>query len=213
MIYGNATADVYKLSNQATFLDKLFSPLTTELTNPLGEKSPEIKQQLSDAKELCIAFFSEPELQYRYRLFDSLYQYIIGYVKYEDDEQATAYYRSIVRSLFNDVVPLVYKLKLHYQQPRPFQLAALHNIALYPETSVSAGCPSYPSMHACMARVISVVCTDHFPALITSFQELEKDIPQSRLSMGLCLKSDLDCGYKVADHILSEVEFKIKYKL
>lgn len=211
MIYGQPTTTVHKLSNQATFLEKLFTDVTK--IKPPDINSEEVRNNLHQVKELHDAFSNQELLQNRYQLFDqSLYKYIYN-VNFENDEPTAVYYRSIIKSLFNDVVPLIYKMKLHFQFPRPFQLAALHKISIYPEQSLSAQCPSFPSMHACMGHLLVDVCSNNFPPAIPIFQGLDEDLSKSRLAMGVCIESDTKAGSRVADMILADKEFKIKYKL
>lgn len=211
MIYGHPSADVYKVSNQPTFLDDLFTSLNALPVVDVKDES--VKKQLEQVKEMHDSLAKDEFVLQRYRLFDkSIYQYIYNF-NFINDDGIVAAYKSVVKSLFNDVVPLLYKLKLHYQCPRPFQLAALHKVALYPEVSASAQCPAFPSMHTCIGDVVSDVCSNTFPQAVKDLQALRDELPLSRLNMGLCLPADIEAGHQVALSILNSKEFKIKYKL
>lgn len=211
MIYGHPSFDVFTLSNQPSFLDAIFSEFSEQkLPQP---DSSVIKKELEEIKELNDLYQKDEYLQKRYILLDrSLFQHIRN-TTFVDDEHITMHYRSLVTSLFNDVMPLVYKLKLKYQRPRPFQLAAIHNVPVYPALSYSAQCPAFPSMHACLGTVLTDVISNNFPQAINLFRDIGNDMQQSRGYMALCLPSDSNAGVMLAEKILANKEFKIKYKL
>lgn len=211
MIYGNPSLDIFKLSNQQSFLDTLFLPMTE--TKLPDEKSDVVKKELEEIRLLNEQYLSDEYLQKRYQVIDrSLFQYIKN-ISFTDDDSTMLRYRDLVLNIFNDVMPLVCKLKLKYQRPRPFQLAALHHVSIYPSLSYSAQCPSYPSTHACMGAVLDNVCSNTFPQTINLFRDITGDMYHSRMYMGLCLPSDVDAGRDLAQKILDHKEFKMKYRL
>lgn len=211
MIYGHPSADVYKLSNQSSFLDGLFTELSTLPITDVN--SPIVKKELEEVKGLNDILVKDQFILRRFRMYDKEFYRHIYNIKFVDDEETTVAYQALIRSLFNDVVPLVHKLKLHYQRPRPFQLAALHHVLLYPDLSWSAQCPAFPSMHACMGSIIGHVCVNTFPQTIRYFTDMKQELSHSRVQLGHCLPSDVTAGHIVAERIMQEKEFNIKYRM
>ena len=207
--YGNACAQAMTWVNNSSFLDRYFSDLNS--ISVLSAEDPIVKEELHRMAGLSRELNDE-NLK-RFKNYDRGLQSHVLSFKFIDDEDANDNYRQLIPELFNDVQPLVYKLKLHYHRPRPFQLAALNGVALYPQASLSANCPAFPSFHACMAVILSEVIGNRFPQAYQYFKELENDIIASRNYMGLCTRMDIEAAFIVAGVIIKDREFMIKYRL
>lgn len=197
--------------SQTSFLDDLFTDLnSSKLPDPSDGK---VKEELIVLKSLVDELTKDQDALRRYRMFDSSINKYFFQFKFEHDDSLTQKYREIVAELFRDAMPLIYKLKMHYNRQRPFQLAYINKIDLHPISSISANCGAFPSMHACMATLLGEVVGNTFPDVFGHFRNLSTDIIQSRQAMGLCLPHDCMEGIRVAERILSVQEFKVKYRL
>ena len=59
-----------------------------------------------------------------------------------------------IRNIYDDIYPLILKLKYKYQRPRPYQLAQYYKLKLFPLRSNSVGTPSFPSGHTIQSQLI-----------------------------------------------------------
>jgi len=209
MHYGNASTDCMHWSSQDSFLDSIYSDLTDISVTPVED--PLIKTQLEEGKERVIALVKDALSLKRFAQFDrSFFQYVRSF-KFEE-ETVTDQYRGIVNDLLKDSLPIIHKLKLHYQRPRPFQLAHLHNVDLHPIPSLCSY-PSFPSLHSCIGLLIQYVCGNIYPEYYNYFKTFAEDVYNSRIAMGVCLPGDVDAGRLVADRIFAVKEFKVKYRI
>jgi hypothetical protein len=209
MRYGNASTDCVHWSSQNSFLDGIYSDLTDISLTPVED--PIIKSQLEEGRDRVNTLVKDTMLLKRYAQFDrGFFQYIRSF-KFEE-ESVTDQYRGIVNDLLKDSLPVIHKLKLHYQRPRPFQLAYLHNVNLHPIQSL-CNYPSFPSLHSSIALLIQYVCGNIFPEYYSYFKTFSEDVYNSRISMGVCLPGDVDAGRLVADRLFAVKEFKVKYRI
>lgn len=205
---GISCLEAISYSQQDCFLDKLFSDaIKDELPAP---DSDQVAQELSQTKKYIDQYIRDPELIQRYEKYDRQFEKHIEGFLLEDNSG----YQQKVMMLFKDVTPLVYKIKFHYQRPRPAELLCLHKeISFHPVSSLTAQCPAYPSYHSCMGYVLYGVLGNLYPHMNNSFKSLATDIYCSRLFMGLCLVTDVDGGIALGKQILADKEFIVKYGL
>jgi hypothetical protein len=210
LTYGNPAAYLLPFIESHSFLDCLFTECTA-IHFPAND-SDEVKGELNQLVELSEQLKTNPATQERYKTYDqSLYNYLTAF-NFNDPEE-NGRFAAIVKNVYEDVQPMIYKLKIHFQRPRPFQLAGAHRLKLFPQFSYSADCPAYPSLHASIAYVLCEVCGNHYPTQYKYFIDLAKDIACSRLYMGLNYASDIQAAKKISDKILANKEFILKYGL
>lgn len=113
-------------------------------------------------------------------------------ISYEDLERIT-----------DDIDPITFYLKYHFNYPRPYQLALEHNIPLYPSQTTDACSPSYPSGHSIDAFVLGGLISKKFPQLRSSVMELAEKLSRSRLQGGIHFPFDSAFGKKIAGDILN----------
>jgi hypothetical protein len=208
MQYGNASRECMQWAGKTSFLDALFSDLTSIPLIPAD--SPTIKTELTTQCGEIDQLLTDSMLFQKYCTYDrQLFRQMRGWTF--DNDDITHQYKSIIEDLFADAFPLIHKLKLHYQRPRPFQLAAFHQVPFYPVPSLSAHCPSFPSAHSCLGALIQEVCGNIFPKFYIYFKTLADDLYLSRRHLGVCLPADVDAGRLVAEKIVANKEFKVKY--
>lgn len=98
--------------------------------------------------------------------------------------------------------PITMGLKYIFNYPRPYQLAAILNISLYPSQTTDACSPSYPSGHTIDSFVMSGLLGKKFPQLKEEVEKLGAKISQSRLQGGIHFHFDQDFGKQIAEDIL-----------
>lgn len=213
--YGLPCMEAKHLSQQPSFLDHLYTEITTS-SPKLPDQPPRYYE--NEIKLLCqygMQMQHDPTVCARYTLMDRNIYGFFAKIFFEGDQKATELYRETVQSIFADVLPLVHKLKLYYQHPRPVQIAAACGVTDFFPIASTAAYPSFPSLHACVATVIKEVVTSggYFPKQFKWFKESADDIALSRQYMGQVLPTDISGAVKLAGVIVKDHEFQVKYKV
>lgn len=208
--FGTPTNDQYSEMNREVYLDSLFSDFA-KYGYPKNS-SDATKEELNSLVEYTSALEQYPQQKKRYLLYDRA---LLQYFKEALSEDATAleHIKDIVDSISRDCLPLILKLKYHYNRPRPRQLASAYKLKLFSYKSYSADTPSFPSMHATLSKVICIVLGNLYPSSFSSMEKLHKDISYSRLNLGLCHQSDVDLGIYFGEEIVKNKEFALKYSI
>lgn len=207
--YGNPTQKVFKLLNSNGLVDDLFESLKKE-TMPTND-SELTKEELNEIVE-GISLLENPEndsFLKRYKSYDrSLVQSITTIFKQKgiDVEQ-------LCTDIQNDINPLIAKLKVHYNRPRPYQLANYYKLKLFPFESFSAESPCFPSGHTTQSYVMLNVIGSMYPIHYKYCKQIIDDIAESRKNLGLHYQSDNDYSFYVGEKILKHKEFAKKYEI
>lgn len=208
--FGTPSIDQYAEMNRQTYLDSLFADFT-KYGYPKNS-SDATKEELNSLVEYCSTLEQYPQNKKRYLLYDrALLQYFKEGLS--EDETALQHIKDIVDSISRDCMPLILKLKYHYNRPRPRQLASAYKLKLFPYKSYTADCPSFPSAHAILSKVLCEVLGNLYPSSFASMEKLHKDICYSRLNLGLCYQSDIDLGIYYGEEIVKHKEFALKYSI
>ena len=109
-----------------------------------------------------------------------------------------------IKKITDELDPLTYGLKYHFNYPRPYQLAKALELPLYPSQSTNACSPSYPSGHAIDSYVIGGLIGKKFPQLKDDAEALAERASRSRLLGGIHFPFDAEFGKKIAEEILSQ---------
>jgi acid phosphatase (class A) len=109
-----------------------------------------------------------------------------------------------IDAICDELDPLTYTLKYHFNYPRPYQLASALNISLYPSQPTDACSPSYPSGHSIDSFVIAGLIAKKFPQLKKQALALGEKTSKSRLLGGIHFPSDAEFGKKIAEEILDQ---------
>lgn len=208
--YGNICREDIEFLNQETFLDVLFSELTS-YSYPKNSSNTS-KEELNELVEYTNELLADEQSLARFQKYDSdLNGSLIGFlVKYKVKKDDAIH---LVNAINRDILPLMMKLKFYFQRVRPYQLAYYNKLKLFPYVSYSANSPSYPSGHALQSQVFAHVVGDKYPSLYKIVHAFAKDIQMSRLFMGLHYQSDIDYSIVIAEKIYENKEFKLKYQL
>lgn len=209
--YGNPNAVHKALLDQETYLDVLLSDI---LKYPPTTLLGDIKEELNKLVRAVNVTMSNEEYENRYVLWDKSFltffkTKLVDGVDKENQQKVIA----TVEGIIKDTLPLLLKIKYHFNRPRPYQLAAYLNIPLYPYPSSSDNSPSYISGHAFQAKIICEVLGNYYPESYNTFVNLAKDIANSRYYLGLHFRSDIEMAEYAAKKVLSNKEFMLKYKL
>ena len=207
LTYGNPAHDQLDFIQGTCLVDSLFDTFKDSII-PKND-SELVKEELNEIAE-CLAVVSQPENQNylkRYLAYDrNLIQALSSIFKQKDIEA-----EELITEIVKDIQNLIYKLKFHFQRPRPYQLAQYYKLKLFPYKSFSAHTPAYPSGHTIQAIVILNVIGNKYPTEYQYCKELIEDIIYSRVYLGHHFPSDNDGGRELAKAILKHSEFTKKY--
>ena len=209
IVYGNPTMEQLPFLEASSFLDKHFESLS-KFSPPLNS-SKATREELNQLVDYTKTLTQKEDILERYRSYDFDLERVFANIciKYNLPEEII----NLIDQLFDDINPLLIKLKLHFQRPRPYQLALAYKLKLFPFNSCSANTPSYPSGHALQSKVICYVLGNHLPEHYEYFESLANDICYSRQYMGLHYTSDIDFAILCYETIVRDKDFKVKYKI
>jgi len=209
IVWGNPTHHVKELLNQKSIFDKHI-PTLVQFSFPKNSSKvtqEELNQLVDYLKELV----GNSEYINRYRYYDESLERTFADILTSMNLGEEAI--NAVDSLLDESIPLLAKLKYHYQRPRPYQLAKEYKLRLFPYESYTANSPSFPSGHTFQSALICYVLGNYFPDKFDYFENLAKDIEYSRLYLGLHYQSDNDFSLYCVELITKDKEFKAKYSL
>jgi hypothetical protein len=86
--------------------------------------------------------------------------------------------------------PLIDFLKLHYNRPRPFQVAGLHSIPLFPHVKEGSTEAAYPSGHTFLSAMIAGKLSLLHPEMKSDWWWMVMDIKRGREELGVHYPSD-----------------------
>lgn len=86
--------------------------------------------------------------------------------------------------------PIITYLKMQYNRPRPFQLAGVYNIPLYPRVKVGSTESSYPNGHVLQSCWIAHKLSLLHPELSSDWWHFVLDIKAGREELGVHYVSD-----------------------
>lgn len=107
--------------------------------------------------------------------------------------------------LFEDLASVTIEIKLRYNRMRPFQLAGILGVELYPYESESAHSPSYPSGHTLQAYVVSMMIAEQHPELANEAMKLAASIAVSRKIAGYHYESDNEYSRVLANELMPHI--------
>lgn len=210
LTYGNPSRNYLQYLKVDTFLDSLLGELASyPFPNNNGQDViDEINQLINYTNTLS----SDEVLQKRFKLYDTKFEdYFVNVLANVGiDRQEVA---DTIKQIHDDVVPLIVKLKYHYQRVRPYQLSHILSMRLYPFESQTSMTPSYPSGHSIQSKLYADVLGNKYPKYYKQLQALAADISESRLAMGIHYPSDILFSEYVSEVALNHPEFKKKYRL
>lgn len=209
IVYGNPTRGYLPFLQQTSILDKHFESLSK--FTPPRNSSKATREELNMLVDYVEEISKQEDILKRYQSYDydleKVFANVVMQMKLSEELIA------MIDSLFDDINPLLLKLKMHFQRPRPYQLAYAYKLKLFPYRSLSADSPSYPSGHALQSKIICYVLGNHLPEYFEYFESLANDICYSRQYLGIHYPSDVDYAILCFETIIKDKEFKAKYKI
>ena len=210
LTYGNPSRNFLQYLKTESYLDSLLGELSSyPFPNNNGQDViDEINQLINYTNTLS----SDEIIQKRYKLYDNNFEnYFINVLSNVGiDRQEIS---DTIKQIHDDVLPLIVKLKYHFQRVRPYQLSHILSMRLYPFPSETANSPSYPSGHSVQSKLYADVLGNKYPKYYKQLQALAADISESRLAMGLHYPSDILYSEYVSELCLNHPDFKKKYRL
>ena len=91
-------------------------------------------------------------------------------------------------------LPIIYKLKYHYNRPRPEQVAKELGMSCDGTYMKSAQTPSYPSGHSTQGVLVSLLLSDKHPEHTVEIRKLGLEIGYGRLMGKVHYQSDHNMG-------------------
>lgn len=205
IVYGNPSREDWNNLQVINYLDQILPDL--KRFPPYYNNSSETRKELSELMEL--AAIEKPT---RKEILDSnLIPFINNLVAEKGAEIEEV--KAITDTLVIDILPIITKLKYHFNRPRPYQLAYYYDFDFYPYFSHFTSSPSYPSGHGTLAIVCCYVLGHRFPACYGTLKKFTQEVLLTRLDMGVHFPSDNEYAKKVAEAICSHHEFITNYKL
>ena len=119
-----------------------------------------------------------------------------------------------VKSLKDNIAPIVLQLKIHYNRPRPQKLANALQFMFQTNFVVhalkTAETPAYPSGHATEGRFISTYLADRVPFEHKgNIRKIGDDIGMSRQIGGVHYPSDTEFGHQLAGALYNHLKEKM----
>lgn len=106
-----------------------------------------------------------------------------------------------IAALLDDLVPVLMRLKYHFNVPRPWQVAQSEGSSLWRYASPSANTPSYPSGHAAQAGAACGLLAARFPQAARGLDAASSAVGMSRLQLGVHFPADVLAGLRMGRQI------------
>ena len=116
-----------------------------------------------------------------------------------------------ITELYEDINPIIMKLKFFYNRIRPYQLANIYKFPLNPMPTVSSQSPSYPSGHTVQSRVFADILSFRYPDQQDMLMKFADKCSKSRCILGVHFPSDEVFGKQLAAGIVKDDNFQNKY--
>ena len=210
LTYGNPSRNFLPYLKTESYLDTLLPELASYPfpKNDGQDVIDEINQLINYTNTLS----SDEMVQKRYKLYDEDFEeYFVNVLSNVGINRQDIV--NTIKEIHDDIVPILVKLKYHYQRVRPYQLSHNLSMRLYPFESKTANTPSYPSGHSVQSKLYADVLGNKYPKYYKNLQALANDISESRLAMGLHYPSDVLFAEYVSELAFNHPEFKKKYRL
>ena len=117
------------------------------------------------------------------------------------------YPKEEVKKLLDDTRGIIYKLKYHYNRPRPNQVAKALGLKFHDEPLDTATTPAYPSGHSIQGRFISRYLSSLYPERENEIMEIGDKISRSRLIAKVHYPSDSELGLDIGDELFKKMKY------
>jgi hypothetical protein len=131
---------------------------------------------------------------------------IMAYYRNQFEKQGINISQDTLNLIVGEISPVIMRLKMFYQRPRPYQVAWLGKIEILPLGSTSALSPSYPSGHGAQSRLIALILGEAYPEKKEWLIKLSEFVSYSRVCMGLHFPSDNVFAQGIAEYLFQTKE-------
>lgn len=114
--------------------------------------------------------------------------------------------RDYHNELLNELAILALKIKLKFNRMRPYQLANILRVPVFPMSSKSATTASYPSGHTLQSYVISEILAEEHSEIADELINFAIKISLSRNIGGFHFPSDIIYGLRIGKAILPAID-------
>ena len=138
------------------------------------------------------------------------------FVKYGDDvveafiplieKHELSVSNEILKRIVKESGVFIYKLKYHYNRPRPYQVAEFYHMNLNGTELDSMKTPSYPSGHATQGYLIGEYLSKLNPSKAHEYRQVGEDIAHSRIVAKAHYPSDKKYGKLLAKHLANSMK-------
>ena len=115
----------------------------------------------------------------------------------------------LVSKLINESRPIVDKLKIHFNRPRPKVLAKKMGVIMKDIELKTMKTPSYPSGHSIQAYLMALTLSDKYPKYRNKLMKTAKDISYSRRVAHAHYKSDSLFGEQIGRDMYNYIKNKV----
>jgi hypothetical protein len=203
--YGNPQK--YQKEKMDTGSDLYRKVKTTDLWKKWLSKTPPLQTSedvRKQVEELIMLGNSQDEedLKFVKDCEDHLKKMFLNFLR-ENGISEDAVNKEDLLGISNQLDPITYSLKYHFNYPRPYQIAGQLELPLYPSQPTDASSPSYPSGHSIDSFVIAGLIGKRYPQLRLEVERLAERISKSRLQGGIHFPMDAEFGKEIAEDILA----------
>ncbi len=182
---------IMKLTREAGILEELFNKPFPKNSSP--EAAEELNSILEQQKAL-----TEDDIEFIEDVEDDINEVIGEFLEDLglDDEE------TLIKNIADLTDPLLYKLKNHYNRPRPFQLARPLGIKMFPIVPTNASTASYPSGHALDSYMIAAILGQKYPEHAEKIAEFCDKVAHTRVQGGIHYQSDQDFSREICNKLI-----------
>jgi len=102
----------------------------------------------------------------------------------------------------SNISPLTLNLKRYWNRARPYQYGYLLDLPIHPLNSQSGvKTPCYPSGHSLQAIAFNKILSMKYPDKSAKLDEMENQVHQSRLSLGVHFPSDINFSIEIGEYL------------
>lgn len=134
-------------------------------------------------------------------------QYFINIVGKEN------YPQKYIDVFYELVKPVMQNTKLHFNRPRPHQIAPFYGVRLERLITDTIHTPSYPSGHTFYSRLVSNILSDIYPKYKKIFYDVVIDTAMARVKQGVHFPTDNRASITIADYLYSRLKNSIPNKV
>lgn len=205
LVFGNPSERDRQIMSAESYLDTVISDMT--IFSPPANSSSLALSEINTINKKLSSRSKNSDILFDNQLLDYIKGVFISGGAKKD------FVDTVCNGIAEDVVPVITKMKYHFNRPRPYQLSYYLGVNLFPEFSYFTNTPSYPSGHTCLTFITVSVLGNLFPEQYKKISSIVEQVSESRVAIGAHYPSDNNAAMLLGNKILSNPEFKSNYRL